>query len=290
MRPAAAVAGLRALAGPAALAALPALAACSAAPHSHDRAVPSSPGEATAEDAQARSAHRWDVPPPGRVLMVGNSFTFWNGGLWRPLAAALDSEGRGVTVEPCVEGGASLETHWHRDEVLDRIDAGEADVVVLQGDIPESTLASFEEHAGKLIELVRDAGARPVLFMTWDYERLGWLSLEEIITAHRGVALGQNVQVVPVGEAFGIARRERPDLDLYAADREHPSQAGSFLALVMLAMSLGADDVESIVPPRRWRQLAPLDLAYLRDLGQRVCEQETRRVRELHGSKAFCPN
>lgn len=222
--------------------------------------------------------------------MVGNSFTFWNGGLWKPLAAALDGEGRGVSVEPCVEGGASLETHWHRDEVLDRIDAGEANVVVLQADIPESTVASFEEHAGKLIELVREAGARPVLFMTWDYERLGWLSLEEIVAAHREVALGQNVQVVPVGEAFGIARRERPDLDLYAADREHPSQAGSFLALVMLALSLGADDVESIAVPRRWRRLVPEDVAYLRDLGKRACEDEIRRMRELAGSKALCPN
>ena len=222
--------------------------------------------------------------------MVGNSFTFWNGGLWRPLATALGSEDREITVESCVQGGASLETHWHRDEVLEGIEAGEADVVILQADIPESTVASFEEHAGKLVELVRDAGARPVLFMTWDYERLGWLSLEEIVTAHRGVALGQDVQVVPVGEAFGIARRERPDLDLYAADREHPSQAGSFLALVMLAMSLGADDVESIVPPRRWRQLAPQDLAYLRDLGQRVCEKEVRRTREFVDSRAFCTN
>ena len=284
------VAGFRALVGPATLAAVPALAACSAAPLPHDRAVPSSPGEATAEDARVRPAHRWDVPPPGRVLMVGNSFTFWNGGLWKPLAAALDGEDRGVTVEPCVEGGASLKTHWHRDEVLDRIDAGEADVVVLQADIPESTVASFEEHAGKLIELVREAGARPVLFMTWDYERLGWLSLEEIVAAHRGVALLQNVQVVPVGEAFGIARRERPDLDLYAADREHPSQAGSFLALVMLALTLGADDVESIAVPRRWRRLVPEDVAYLRDLGKRACEEEIRRMRELAGSKALCPN
>jgi len=174
--------------------------------------------------------------------------------------------------------------------VLDRIDAGEADVVVLQADIPESTVASFEEHAGKLIELVREAGARPVLFMTWDYERLGWLSLEEIVAAHRGVAFGQSVQVVPVGEAFGIARRERPDLDLYAADREHPSQAGSFLALVMLALSLGADDVESIARPRRWTRLAPEDVAYLRDLGQRACEAEVRRMREFAESEAFCPN
>jgi len=222
--------------------------------------------------------------------MVGNSFTFWNGGLWRPLAGALSSEEREVAVEPCVQGGASLETHWHREEVFERIEAGEADVVVLQGDIPESTVASFEEHAGKLVELVRDAGARPVLFMTWDYERLGWLSLEEIVAAHRSVALAQDVQLVPVGEAFGIARRERPDLDLYAADREHPSQAGSFLALVMLALSLGADDPEAIALPRRWRRLTPEDVAYLRDLGRRTCEAEVHLASELAGIEAFCPD
>jgi hypothetical protein len=58
----------------------------------------------------------------------------------------------------------------------------------------------------------------------------------------------------------------------------------------MLALSLGADDVESIAVPRRWRRLVPEDVAYLRDLGKRACEEEIRRMRELAGSKALCPN
>lgn len=273
------------------------LAACGATGHPIDgdpASMPSPPAlDSSAQDpsAQGPSAQGPSAQAvPASVLMVGNSFTFWNGGLWRPLAAALGAAGEAATVEPCVQGGASLEVHWKREEVLSRVDAGEAEVVVLQGDVPEASVASFEAHAGLLVERVRAAGGRPVLFMTWDYERLGWLSLDAIVDAHRGVALTHAVQVVPVGEAFGVARRERPDLDLLASDREHPSQAGSYLALVMLALSLGVEDVAAIEPPRRWRRLSPEDAAYLRGLGERVCAQEAARVRGLTRSRAFCPN
>jgi hypothetical protein len=77
---------------------------------------------------------------------------------------------------------------------------------------------------------VRKNKARPVLFMAWAYQRLGWISMEQIARAHRDLARELNVDVAPVGLAWQLAGTQRPDLDMYAADREHPSVHGMYLA------------------------------------------------------------
>jgi len=49
--------------------------------------------------------------PETEVLFIGNSFTFWHGGLWRQLEALSDGEDQnlGYEADCVVRGGASLE-------------------------------------------------------------------------------------------------------------------------------------------------------------------------------------
>lgn len=231
------------------------------------------------EDAGTSSVPQRDGPHPassmaevpGSVLMVGNSFTFWNEGLWGPLEQGLRSWSAEATVRACMRGGASLEVQWGREKVQRWIRSGEHEVVVLQGDIPEATVASFEEHAGLLIALCRDHGAEPVLLETWDYERLAWCSLEEIVAAHERVASEHGVRVIPVGEAWGLARARRPELDLYDRDDEHPNLRGSYLALVLTHAVLTGARGDGLLPvPEAWSALAPEDAAWLRALADEV--------------------
>ena len=70
-----------------------------------------------------------------------------------------------------------------------------------------------------------------MLFMAWGYERLGWITMEEIAQAHRDIATELGVDVAPVGLAWQRAMKERPELDMYIADREHPSVYGTYLAV-----------------------------------------------------------
>ena len=76
---------------------------------------------------------------PSSVLMVGNSFTFWNKGLWGPLEEGLRARSAEATVRACMRGGASLEVQWGREKVQRWIRSAEHEVVVLQGDIPAFT-------------------------------------------------------------------------------------------------------------------------------------------------------
>jgi hypothetical protein len=169
---------------------------------------------------------------PRKVLFVGDSFTYSQGGIYthvEKLAAANDPPLL-VASDKAVAGGAFLKRLWELQAPVKAINSGAFDVVVLQDDIPETNVDDFRQYARMFVEEVRKNKARPILFMAWAYQRLGWISMEQIARAHRDLAKELNVEVAPVGLAWQLAATQRPDLDMYAADREHPSVYGMYLA------------------------------------------------------------
>lgn len=173
---------------------------------------------------------------PPRILFVGNSLTFWNDGLWVHLErlAASGKPPTAVATGRSVVPGAFLKSLWTRSDARRAIAAGPWDVVVLQEDLPETNVEDFREHARLFVAEVRKAGARPVLLMAWAYERLGWITMDGIASAHRAAAAELKVDVAPVGLAWQRASERRPDLNLYAPDREHPSIHGTYLATAVV--------------------------------------------------------
>jgi len=174
--------------------------------------------------------------PPDKILFVGNSFTFWNQGVdyHMELLAASANPPWVIEAESIVKGGAALKTMWEYTKAPNLIGEGDYDVVVLQEDIPETDVDTFHEYARKFVKEIKKTGAEPVLFMAWSYERLGWITMEEIARAHRDIATELGVDVAPVGLAWQRAMKERPDLDMYGSDREHPSIYGTCLTLYVL--------------------------------------------------------
>jgi len=177
-----------------------------------------------------------DAKNPRKVLFIGDSFTYFQNGIYthfEKLAAAANPP-LVVTADKSTFGGAYLHRLWDLKEPLKAIDTAVHDVVVLHEDIPETTVADFREYAGKFVAEVRKAHARPVLFMAWAYPRLGWISMAEIAQAHRDAAKELNVDVAPVGLAWQEASRQRPEMNFYAPDREHPSIYGTYLATCVI--------------------------------------------------------
>jgi len=171
-------------------------------------------------------------PLPRKILFVGDSFTYYQNGInthFEKLAAAANPP-REVTADKSAFGGAFLHRLWDMKEPLKAIDSGAYDVVVLQEDIPETTVADFREYAGKFVAEVRKNHARPILFMAWAYPRLGWISMAQIAQAHRDAAKEFNVEVAPVGLAWQRASKQRPEMSFYGPDREHPTIYGTYLA------------------------------------------------------------
>src|SRR6516162_2220466 len=190
--------------------------------------------------------------PPRNVLFVGDSFTYTQGGIYthfeKMAAAAIPPAF--VKTDKAVAGGAFLKVLWEMREPVKAIDTGTFDVVVLQDDIPETNVDYFRQYARMFVDEVRKNKGRPVLFMAWAYQRLGWISMQEIARAHRDLAKELNVEVAPVGLAWQQASKERPDLDMYAGDREHPSIFGMYLATcVVYATVYGKNPTGSSYAP-----------------------------------------
>lgn len=170
-----------------------------------------------------------------RLLFVGNSLTYYNGGLETHvrLLAASATPPRIIVADRATQGGATLRTLHGLPSVHERIRQGRYDRVILQDDIPEFAdhrLEPFREYVQRFDEEIRANGGRTVLFMAWPYERLGWISLEEISEAHRRVGSELDLPVAPVGWAFRRSIESRPEIPMLGKDREHETLHGTYLA------------------------------------------------------------
>jgi hypothetical protein len=212
------------------------------------------------------------VPSPQRILFIGNSLTYWHNGLYHHLEkmAAAASPAIAIETNKVVQGGASLKKLWEKPESRPAIASGNHDVVVLQEDIPETNVASFRDYARTFVAEIRAHEGRPILLMAWSYERLGWISSDEIAQAHRDAAEELNVEVAPAGLAWQRSIRERPEIDLYAPDREHPSIHGTYLTTAVVFATIFAQSPVGIAyaPPG----ITADEAAYLQRVAWETCQ------------------
>jgi hypothetical protein len=181
---------------------------------------------------------------PGlRVLFVGNSYTYYNSmpAMVRELAEGDPGSAPVYSVEYTAPSW-SWKDAAQDDGLADALEDFEWDVVVLQ-DIswhlslsPEDRRRMAYPYAVALDRLVREGGARTMLFMTWGY-RDGALEGDSFDAMQARLAEGftdlgslLDAEVVPVGIAWAEALRRRPGLDLWKRDGGHPSKLGSYLA------------------------------------------------------------
>ena len=202
------------------------------------------------------------MPPPlagpARILFVGNSLTYWSGGLDTVF------QNWGFTAEAETIPGATLARHWRSGSAKTKILAG-WDVVVLQDDLPEyktPALAKEQERwqvlreqfvpvLSKFLETARAAGATPVVFMAHAYERLAHTSLRDICWVHKCAEDSLGARVAPGGLAHSLvgtieALEEFHDA-LLDDDLEHPSEEGLYLhALTIAAACFGKEKLRDL--------------------------------------------
>ena len=87
----------------------------------------------------------------------------------------------------------------------------------------------FVEYAKKHTDTVRKYGAKPVFFMSWAYADAPEMTAQ-LAEAYTQAGNEHNALVIPAGLAFARSIAKRPELNLYAPDKRHPSLAGTYLA------------------------------------------------------------
>jgi hypothetical protein len=89
--------------------------------------------------------------------------------------------------------------------------------------------STFQKYAKVNADNFRSHGAKPVFFMSWAYEDKPEMTAQ-LADAYTREANANDAFVIPAGLAFARSVAQRPDLNLYAPDKRHPSLAGTYLA------------------------------------------------------------
>ncbi|HKP60422.1 MAG TPA: hypothetical protein VJV78_27035 [Polyangiales bacterium] len=202
------------------------------------------------QDAAAELALAAPLKPrakPLRVLFVGNSHTFMHDmpRMVQQLAAAAQ-DARPFEVGMVTTGGATLADHLQKADVPGPLAAGPWHYVVLQEQQQRPSWTfnraqvdrEFFAPARTFDVMIRAANSRTVLYMTParlagdpdnvqgdTYDAMQQRSDE----SYRQLGRELNAQLVPAGPAWQRLHRERPSLQLWAADGYHPSLLGAYL-------------------------------------------------------------
>ena len=176
-----------------------------------------------------------------KILFLGNSLTYYNQSVVHDVATLFSNSSNELEqVDKVLVGGATLKTLWRSSNATRLIQQNNYDIVVIQEDLPETTIAKFHTYAEKFINLVRQHKGRPILFMAWAYNRLPALTNAMVEQAHLELAKRVSCDVAPVLlarlECESITALNIPTM--YAKDMEHPSVAGTFLAALVLFVTI----------------------------------------------------
>lgn len=93
---------------------------------------------------------------------------------------------------------------------------------------PVSDQDGFLKYAALLDKTIDDRGAQTVFYGTWS-RKSALADQPKFDDACRVAARAGDAYLAPVGAAWARVRKERPDLDLFAADGSYPSYAGTYL-------------------------------------------------------------
>jgi hypothetical protein len=211
--------------------------------------------------AQSTKPKRSDVggERPRAILWVGNSFFYYNNSMHghvANLARAADMKPglRGVSATISASG-----LDWHdmnsyfRPDGIGRYSFGadnelifskpgsQFDTVIMM-DCSQCPLHPklgqvFHDTVESHSKIVRYHGARPALFMSWAYKDKPEMT-EQLAEQYVRAGNANDALVIPAGLAFANAMAKRPDIDLYIADKRHPTLAGTYLASCVVLASL----------------------------------------------------
>ncbi|HEY1561921.1 MAG TPA: hypothetical protein VGF71_13715 [Caulobacteraceae bacterium] len=192
-----------------------------------------------------------------RVLFVGDSLTYVNDlpGMLVRVASSDPTTPSRLEVRSVTAPNASLSNLWDQGCGLSRLKTDHYDVAVLQEHsyfwYPEMAEPA-REAAGRWISAVRSFGARPIYFEPWTDEDDPYSDKGEALEAAQDNAKMYGADIARVGEAFAQARVSNGAPNLFASDHHHPSEAGSWLAALVIFHGLTGEPTERVT----WRPAA----------------------------------
>lgn len=182
-----------------------------------------------------------------KVLMIGNSFTFyWN--LPQVIECMFQERNENITVDQRTIGGSNLAKHWMLNKKEDySIEKYEYLVLNDHSTNPLTNVDACGKYIRKFVKLAKENNSIPLIYGTWEYPYLKDISknkksntMEILDSISR---LNQAIYV-PVGNAFKYLEESYPEINLYMDDNKHPSPNATYLAAcVFYAMITGENPI-----------------------------------------------
>ncbi|WP_295552898.1 hypothetical protein [Limnohabitans sp. Rim8] len=200
------------------------------------------------------SLSSWAAPDfPQRILFVGNSYYYYNNSLHNHLRGFVEATQKHkqhpLAYKSATIGGATLDHHpidWLTEP--GRIGVKEAfEWVVLAGNsadaLKDSSQQKFHETVRRYDEVIRSRGGNTALYMTHAYvsphKQVSSQNIGKVVNMFDTVGRDVGVKVIPVGLAFELSYKRKPDLRLHDEhDGSHPSLVGTYLAAAVVYASL----------------------------------------------------
>ncbi len=183
------------------------------------------------------------------VLFVGNSYIYFNN-LPHIVSLISDSTGTKLITKKSTGPGATLSEHWFGKNGLktkEIIKKGQFDIVILQEQsmTPISHPDSFYTYGSLLCKFIKENGATPYLFLTWAREKVPQYQ-DDLNNAYLELSKKNSALVVPVGPAWSMAQKMRPNVELFDSDGSHPSNLGTFMTACMFTKILTGEIPKSL--------------------------------------------
>lgn len=193
------------------------------------------------------------------LLWVGNSFFYYNNSMHGHVSQMLTASGaKGMRSSSATISGSGI--NWHDVEAHLKPGSGVAsysfvgdnevrfntfdkpfDGVMMmdcsQCPVHPQLQPIFYEYAAKHSATARKYGAAPIFFMSWAYQDKPDMT-QQLAAEYVKAGKQNNALVVPAGLAFAASVAKRPELNLYVADKRHPSLAGTYLAACTVLASV----------------------------------------------------
>ncbi len=241
------------------------------------------PGETTTVHITLQFVHGgleivigWGLPYEDcrRILLVGNSHTYFNGGVDTHLQALINvahPEWNAV-VDAQTMGGYTLENHYNDQNTLEAIANGDWDLVFLQeqSSRPMNDPNLFYAYCDSLHSVIAESGALTGFYMTWAWRNNPEM-YEPIRDAYNYIGAYLDALVAPAGVAYYNNNQQPHPLDLYYTDNYHPSLYGTYLvACLMLAKIWNINPVGNTYFPEGIDQVSA---EYLQNLAWTTAQQ-----------------
>lgn len=170
-----------------------------------------------------------------RILFIGNSLTYSND---MPLMVEAFAKARGTKkfeIKMAALPNFGLEDHGKREETRKILAGKKWDYVVMQQGPSASKegRAMLLEYGGLFAAEIRKGGGVPAMYMVWPSVNRA-ADFEGVRESYRIAADELKGLLLPVGEAWLIALTVDRNIQLFSEDGFHPTEAGSYLAALVI--------------------------------------------------------